>query len=237
MTASPEVSRPYSVFPTRSSGFVGQVCLTRTACAFRFSQPPDALLHSEPTGLVSCRIRSWGSPFRALFLIVQPYADFRRRSPHVVGQPAHFADCRNLSPTEMGTKHRKHGAKLAMRPSTSGCCSTRESTTVDGRFRPDAACSPLGTFPLQGSLRHWDEHSLRCASPHAVAVPIACERIPLHFRVLFPVRLACLSQDCRPSWGFLPWKVAAVRVGRSPGVASSRSEKHSGLSAIRLWTV
>jgi len=39
-----------------------------TACAFRFSQPPGALIRPELTGLVSCRIRSWGQPFKAFFL-------------------------------------------------------------------------------------------------------------------------------------------------------------------------
>jgi len=39
-----------------------------TACAFRFSQPPGAFIRLEPAGLVPCRIRSWGPPFRAFFL-------------------------------------------------------------------------------------------------------------------------------------------------------------------------
>jgi hypothetical protein len=39
-----------------------------TACAFRFSQPLDALIRPEPAGLVSCQIRSWGSPSRAFLL-------------------------------------------------------------------------------------------------------------------------------------------------------------------------
>jgi hypothetical protein len=42
--------------------------LARTASAFRFSQPPDAFSRSEPAGLVSCQIRSWGSPSRAFLL-------------------------------------------------------------------------------------------------------------------------------------------------------------------------
>jgi len=37
--------------------------------ALRFSQPLSASLRPIPPGLVSCRFRSWGSPFRAL-----PYA-------------------------------------------------------------------------------------------------------------------------------------------------------------------
>jgi hypothetical protein len=43
-------------------------------CVFRFSRPLDALLRPPPAGLISCRSRSWGSPFRALLLAAQPYA-------------------------------------------------------------------------------------------------------------------------------------------------------------------
>jgi hypothetical protein len=45
-----------------------------TASAFRFSQPPDALIRPEPAGLVSCRIRSWGCALQSLAPLVQPYA-------------------------------------------------------------------------------------------------------------------------------------------------------------------
>jgi hypothetical protein len=36
-------------------------CLAQLRSAFRFSRPLDALLHSRPFGLVSCRFRPWGS--------------------------------------------------------------------------------------------------------------------------------------------------------------------------------
>jgi len=39
-----------------------------TAGASRFSQPHGAFIRPEPAGLVSCQIRSWGSPSRALLL-------------------------------------------------------------------------------------------------------------------------------------------------------------------------
>ena len=35
----------------------------RLCCAFRLSQPLDALFHPEPSGLVSCRWRPWASTF------------------------------------------------------------------------------------------------------------------------------------------------------------------------------
>jgi hypothetical protein len=54
-----------------------------TACAFRFSQPPGAFIRSEPAGLVSCRIRSWGHP-PELFSSDAAVRCFQRRSPHGV---------------------------------------------------------------------------------------------------------------------------------------------------------
>lgn len=46
---------------------------TRTACTFRFSQPRDAFIRLEPTGLVPCRIRSWGCALQSFVPLVQPY--------------------------------------------------------------------------------------------------------------------------------------------------------------------
>jgi hypothetical protein len=45
-----------------------------TACASRFSQPPGAFIRPEPAGLVSCRIRSWGSALQSFLPLAQPYA-------------------------------------------------------------------------------------------------------------------------------------------------------------------
>jgi hypothetical protein len=51
-----------------------------TACAFRFSQPPGAFIRPEPTGLVPCRIRSWGHP-PELCSSHAAVRCFQRRSP------------------------------------------------------------------------------------------------------------------------------------------------------------
>jgi hypothetical protein len=58
---------PLQRVPAQGSGMMTELPHP-IACAFRFSQPPDASVRPEPAGLVSCRIRSWGSPFRALLL-------------------------------------------------------------------------------------------------------------------------------------------------------------------------
>lgn len=66
-SSSREVPCPYSVFQLQTAVLWPHYRVP-PPCAFRFSQPPDALVRPEPAGLVSCRLRSWGSPFRALFL-------------------------------------------------------------------------------------------------------------------------------------------------------------------------
>jgi hypothetical protein len=45
-----------------------------TTCALRFSQPLDALVRPVLTGLVSCRIRSWGCALQSFAPLAQPYA-------------------------------------------------------------------------------------------------------------------------------------------------------------------
>jgi hypothetical protein len=59
---------PLQRFPTQGSGMNWSSLQNPTACTFRFSQPRGAFIRPEPAGLISCRIRSWGLPSRALFL-------------------------------------------------------------------------------------------------------------------------------------------------------------------------
>lgn len=59
--------RPLQRIPTQSSGILWLGLPRLTACAFRFSQPRDAFIRPESVGPISCRIRSWGFPFRAFF--------------------------------------------------------------------------------------------------------------------------------------------------------------------------
>lgn len=63
------------------------------ACASGFSQPPDAFIRPVPAGLVSCRIRSWGSPFRAFLL--------PRSLPP---SPASVPSCRSTNPIPSPTR-------------------------------------------------------------------------------------------------------------------------------------
>jgi len=59
---------PLQRFPTCGSGFRGRPVPEPTACALGFSQPLDAFIRPTLTGPVSCRIRSWGSPYKAFLL-------------------------------------------------------------------------------------------------------------------------------------------------------------------------
>jgi len=88
-------------------------------------------------------------------------------------------------------------------PPPSGFCSTRESATRLSGLDYNRARSSPGSFPLQGPL------SL-CAGPTFAGPPLLWlapkrKRLEgLHFRVSHAKSLACLSRDCRPSWGLWP---------------------------------
>jgi len=106
-------------------------------CAFRFSQPLDAFIRSEPADPCGS-VRSWGSPSRALF---HPCS----RAP----SPAPFPSCRWVRPSCRGTTtdHLPQEPRICAsarlcspRPPehspTSGSCSTRESVASNRLFRP-----------------------------------------------------------------------------------------------------
>lgn len=86
--------------------------LTRLCGVFRLSQPPDALLRSHPTRLVSCGIRSWVLGPSEVFPPVQPakYASRRWRAPHVltVSCSAWVRRCEHLHRSEDATTNRQH---------------------------------------------------------------------------------------------------------------------------------
>jgi hypothetical protein len=108
------------------------------------------------------------------------------------------------------------------RPSPSGLCSTRESATSRRRVRPARARGSPGIPPLQGVPPRRAGNGLHRASPHEIPA-WATNRPPgPSTGFCYPTRLACLSRDCRPSWGLPPRDLATeVQVGRGSGVASS----------------
>jgi hypothetical protein len=69
-TAPPLRFGPLQRIPARDKDMVNCPGDTspETPCAFRFSQPPDALHRPVPAGPISDQIRSWGFPYRAFLL-------------------------------------------------------------------------------------------------------------------------------------------------------------------------
>jgi hypothetical protein len=161
-----------------------------TACASRFSQPPGAFIRSEPAGLVSCQIRSWGSPFRALLLP-------RSRT----SSPRPFPSCRSLArsapqpgPQRPPTLLRKSSAPLNQ-PYVKPC---ETSAAFRGllyarvrdppwRFRPNQTRGSLGLFPLQGVLPR--ENGPAFTAPPLMRLSDRAQATsPTHYRVLLPAR-------------------------------------------------
>jgi hypothetical protein len=83
-------------FPDAGS-YHRRACLTRLPCAFRLSQPLDALFRQHPLGLLSCRIRLRGSAFRGFSLPVAPTA-FTAPCPACLNSTHVLPDCRIHAP-------------------------------------------------------------------------------------------------------------------------------------------
>ena len=120
------------------------------ACASGFSQPPDAFIRPVPAGLVSCRIRSWGSPFRAFLL--------PRSLPP---SPASVPSCRSTNPIPSPTRVAPATqAQLVRRPPCGkvprnivafrGLLHAKVRHCTTAVLRPSRARSSLGFLPSRG---------------------------------------------------------------------------------------
>jgi hypothetical protein len=167
-----------------------------STCILGFSQPLDAFLRPVLTGLVSCRIRSWGFPSE-LCSSRAAVRRLQRRCPLVV--PATSSRCIDqLRPLRASTActHRPSAARrlqgFALHespPPHAGGLDRHTARGSPGFFVSSRALSlcwhgraftrpPLTGFVADGSLSR--------------------RRLPR--RVLPPARSAHLSRDCRPSW-------------------------------------
>jgi hypothetical protein len=63
-----------------------RACLTRLRSAYRVSHPPDGLLSPKPSGLVSCRWRSWGWYPPEPFPPNEAVTPLDARNPHAVSR-------------------------------------------------------------------------------------------------------------------------------------------------------
>ena len=128
----------------------------------------------------------------------------RRRCPHVVEvilRSIRAAGGRRKRRNAAPNPPPSHMDGPSKRPSPSGLCSTRKSATSHRLFRPTRSAwlswdsSPPGFSPSS------DGHDLHRASPHEIPYMGASVLAGASPGYCYPTRLACLSRDCRPSWG------------------------------------
>jgi hypothetical protein len=165
-----------------------------SGCALRISHPLSALLPASPSGLVSCRWRPWGFPFRAfpsqgavppLSGRCPPDVDLSPSLPHQpaflreTGQsPLHTSECRP--------------ACLAIRPSLFRPSRPRSASAANVRVGPKPArCRRLhdthrsrrparavGRSPRRGRLANADDRSVVRPSCTCSARPGLASRMP-----------------------------------------------------------
>jgi hypothetical protein len=182
---------PLQRFPARGSGCSrtgvptsGRLRLQVFSTSWRFNRP-------EPAGLVSCRIRSWGSPFRAFLLPCSrspspaPLPSCCWNAFRLTRGPTARREHRNAAPETTAP----HVGDSSERPSTSGLCSTRESATSLRRVRPAASAWLSWDSPLQGVLPRRADNGLHRVSPHEVARLGDKSSARALYRVLLPVEI------------------------------------------------
>lgn len=126
-----------TAFPRMEQRHRDRTCLIRSPASSGFLNLVTPSIRPMPAGPISDRIRSWGSPSRALFLPPQPCAvssaaplmpSDRHHRPRRV--PRH-----SVAPRRAQQRARHVDSRQAWRPSASGSCSAGESATMDARFR------------------------------------------------------------------------------------------------------
>jgi hypothetical protein len=171
--------------------------------AFRFSRPLGVFVRPGPTGLVSCRIRSWGSPFRA-FSSRAAVRRLRRRCPLVVGMTLRRARATvGRSDTEVPPRIRRRPIWTWRRdaPRLQGFAPHESPPLRLGCLGRSAARGSLGIPPLQGVPPH--RTGAAFTAPPLMRLPRGRERpFGSSTGCCYPARLAGLLRDCRPSWGF-----------------------------------
>jgi hypothetical protein len=202
--SSLEVPSPTAYPHMRQRLEVARVCLARAACAFRFSQPLGAFIRPMLAGPVSCQIRSWGSPFRALLLSHRLSTVSGTRFPLAVRDAPESSRTPALSRAEARHQTSAIFGKTHGTPSTSGPYSVRESATSRQRVRLTRARGSLGLPPLQGTPPRWNGPAF--TAPPLMRLGLRATNRPLapSSGSYFHTRLAFLSRGCRPSWGLPP---------------------------------
>jgi hypothetical protein len=150
-----EVCVPYSVFRTGQRPVVWGVRTLQTPSVFRFSQPLDASLRPEPTGLVSCQIRSWGSSSSELLPPVQVPAVSSRQPLMPLREPL----CLVATPPLRAIQRERRNTRVtltvtsqAKRPRLQGFAPHENSTLSTGCLGTMKSRCSLELLPLQGLL-------------------------------------------------------------------------------------
>ena len=165
-----------------------------------------ALDHPEPAGPISCRIRSWGSPFRALLL---PHS----RTPFPESIPSwHWS--RPRGPTTERTTASQTPRMCAQRQF--GLEWGPQSTPRLQGFAPHGSPPPcsseldqsrhvalLGLSSLQGVPPHWNGAGFPLPPLTWLTGPAANDQLQLHLRVSLPARLACPAKGLPTLLGFV----------------------------------
>jgi hypothetical protein len=95
---------PFDVFELRGATYPRQIPTYRLRCALGISHPLDALLPSQPPGLVPSRFRPWGFALRGLSPRLTPYALSIRRAPQGCWSARNRNNGRSLSGTHTPNK-------------------------------------------------------------------------------------------------------------------------------------
>jgi hypothetical protein len=247
-TSSREVSRPFSVSPhSAAASFEWPGLPHRTACTYRFSQPPGAFIRPVPGGLVSCHIRSWGCTLQSFAPPAQQDAVSSAFALLSFGrtQTPHHAHRKRPKPTTMRspTLHRRpkstntgrNRRQLTSRPPATSRVpiqarerprlqgfAPHESPplTAGGLDRRRARSSP-GLHTLQGSLPRWNRTAFTALPLMGFLRSGASDRTtgPPGSRFLRD-RLASLEAAGPPGLCRLV-TITNVWFGRGSGVASS----------------
>jgi hypothetical protein len=175
--ASPEVSCPCSARGRRDSPSPGLPRPVRSA--FRVSHPPDGLLPLRPSGLVSCRWRSWGSSPSELLPPTEAVSPLGDRNPPDVGSAmrgAASSGAPNVSAaaSSFDDQGRKaSGSRIRRRPSSSRVARLQG---VAPRWSPSPWPAALATRP--GSMLSWGSCLFRVLRRPRLAAPLPAPLLP-----------------------------------------------------------
>jgi hypothetical protein len=175
---------------------------------------------SDLHGLVSCRLHSWGFPFRG-FPSLKSVAPSSARSP---------LDVTSRFPLRFPQQAVFHETFPAQSPS--GVYPFSESVHPLPGANPNNGADPLwGFLPSKGlpdqTIAPPSRHLLSCTLTPARSTRRFCSPLPGASEFHSPGPVACLRKDCRPSWGLLPFhsshslrnpSALAYRFTSDPGV-------------------